>query len=69
MAERPGDPAGMSAELRLQLQPLFEADGVRVRQFREPLEMLVGFDQPNKYEVRCASTGRLFGTGGSPLEG
>ncbi len=41
----------MSDNLRLQLQDLFEAASVKVRQFRETLQMLVGWDQANKYEV------------------
>jgi len=48
---QPGDPAGMSDNLRLQLQDLFAAAFVKVRQFRESLQMLVGWDQANKYEV------------------
>jgi uncharacterized protein YxjI len=47
----PGDPIDMSDELRLQLGGLLEGPGVRVRQQVEALQVLVGWDQANKYEV------------------
>ncbi|MBL9037011.1 MAG: scramblase [Archangium sp.] len=47
----PGDPADMSPPLRLQLDALFTGSRLQVRQFREPLEMLVGWSQANRYEV------------------
>ena len=47
----PGDPNGMSDELRLQLEGLLEGPGIRVRQQMEALQVLVGWDQANKYEV------------------
>lgn len=47
----PGDPRSMTPELQLSLEALFTHQRLTVRQFREPLEMLVGWQQANRYEV------------------
>ena len=53
----PGDPRHMSRELRLQLTGLLEAPGLRMRQLRELVEILVPWEARNQYEV-CDETGR-----------
>lgn len=47
----PGSPEDMSTQMRLQLEPLLTGRQIKVRQFREPLEMLIGWQQANRYEV------------------
>ncbi|MCP3136925.1 phospholipid scramblase family protein [Pyxidicoccus xibeiensis] len=53
----PGDPRYMSRELRLQLTGLLEGPGLRMRQLRELVEVLVPWEARNQYEV-CDDTGR-----------
>jgi len=52
-----GDPQFMSEELRLQLTELLTGPRLRVRQFREALQIIAGWDQANQYEV-CSAEGR-----------
>ena len=47
----PGEAQYMSEDLRLQLGELLTGPGLKIRQFREALQMLVGWDQANQYEV------------------
>ncbi len=47
----PGSPEDMSPQMQLQLDPLLTGRQIKVRQFREPLEMLIGWQQANRYEV------------------
>jgi uncharacterized protein YxjI len=53
----PGDPKGMSAELRMLLEPMLSGPGLRVRQQKEWGEILTGWEAANRYEV-CDLTGR-----------
>lgn len=53
----PGDPRYMSLELRLSLEAVLTAAQVRMRQFRETLEILIGWEGKNRYEV-CDADGR-----------
>ncbi|MCK8499964.1 phospholipid scramblase family protein [Myxococcus fulvus] len=53
----PGDPRYMSVELRLSLEAVLTAATLRMRQFREALEILIGWEGKNKYEV-CGEDGR-----------
>ncbi|NVJ22224.1 MULTISPECIES: phospholipid scramblase-related protein [Myxococcus] len=53
----PGDPRYMSVELRLSLEAVLTAAQVRMRQFREALEILIGWEGKNRYEV-CDAEGR-----------
>ena len=56
----PGDPQQMPDQLRLHLGPLFIDPQLTVRQHREPLEMLLGWQQANRYEVSSAEGRTLF---------
>ncbi len=47
----PGEVQYMSDDLKLELNELLTGPGLKVRQFREALQMLVGWDQANQYEV------------------
>lgn len=48
----------MRSALRPQLAGLFEAPELRMRQLRELVEILTGWESKNRYEV-CDSTGRV----------
>ena len=54
----PGDPKHMSTELSLALQGMRETPALRMRQFREGLEIIFGAQTRNRYEV-CDETGRV----------
>lgn len=56
----PGEPQHMSDELRLQLAGVLNDSTLRVRQFREPLQMLVGWDQASQFEVSGADQRPIF---------
>ncbi|MCE9668593.1 scramblase [Myxococcus stipitatus] len=53
----PGDPRNMSLSLRQSLDAVLTAPRLRMRQQREVLEMLVGWEGRNRYEV-CDEQGR-----------
>lgn len=59
----PGAPSDMSETLRLQLGPLFSDDQIKVRQFREQLEMIIGWQQANRYEVASQDGRPIFWAG------
>ncbi|ATB44588.1 phospholipid scramblase-related protein [Corallococcus macrosporus] len=54
----PGDPRHMSTELNLALRHMMEAPGLRMRQFREGMEIIFGAQTRNRYEV-CDEMGRV----------
>ncbi|GHG89298.1 phospholipid scramblase-related protein [Comamonas sp. JC664] len=54
----PGDPKHMSTEMRMALQGMMETPALRMRQFREGLEIIFGAETRNRYEV-CDDTGRV----------
>ena len=56
----PGDPDDMSELMRLQLEPLLSGPHIQVRQFREQLEMLIGWQQANRYEVSSPEGRPMF---------
>ncbi len=47
----PGDPRYMGMELQTALAPLFEGQGLSVRQVKEWAEILVGWETRNRYEA------------------
>lgn len=53
----PGEPKHMSLALRYALAGLLSGPHLRMRQMREALELLVGWETRNRYEV-CDETGR-----------
>ncbi len=54
----PGDPRYMSMEMRLAVAGLLEAPALRMRQFRNTVELLVPWEARNQYEV-CDEMGRV----------
>ncbi len=56
----PGSPEEMTQQMQLQLEPLFNGRQVKVRQFRERLEMLLGWQQANRYEVSSEEGRPMF---------
>lgn len=56
----PGEPQHMSDELRLQLAGVLNDPELKVRQFRETLQMLIGWDQASQFEVSGADHRPIF---------
>ncbi|WP_426756238.1 phospholipid scramblase-related protein [Myxococcus sp. Y35] len=54
----PGDVRHMGTELRMALQVMMETPALRMRQFREGLEIIFGAQTRNRYEV-CDNMGRV----------
>ncbi|MFP2962875.1 phospholipid scramblase-related protein [Myxococcus sp. 1LA] len=53
----PGDPRHMSTELSMALRDMMQAPSLRMRQFREGMEVIFGAQTRNRYEV-CDDMGR-----------